>query len=145
MNDAPATGRKGYPILLRIPPEMLEYLKAEADRRASPVATVGRQLIKERLDEIARERGDDPAGRRLPHQRRVPADLDDIDPDDAWAYTPEHIAAIEQARAEALAGRVYRLSPADLARLAARSDGADELERRATPDASVTPHGASGE
>jgi len=34
--------------------------------------------------------------------------------EDAWAYTPEHLALIEQARAEARAEETKQLSPADL-------------------------------
>ena len=34
--------------------------------------------------------------------------------EDAWAYTPEHIARVKQAEAEADAGNVIRMSPDEL-------------------------------
>ena len=38
--------------------------------------------------------------------------------EDAWAYTPAHLAKLERAREDVEAGRVYRLSEADLRTLA---------------------------
>jgi bifunctional DNA-binding transcriptional regulator/antitoxin component of YhaV-PrlF toxin-antitoxin module len=37
--------------------------------------------------------------------------------EDAWAYRPEHLARIEEALAQAQAGRVLHLSPAQLEQL----------------------------
>lgn len=37
--------------------------------------------------------------------------------EDAWAYTPEHRAAVARARKDAKEGRVYRLSEAQLAEI----------------------------
>lgn len=42
----------------------------------------------------------------------------EIPPEDAWAYTSEHLAGIARARADLAAGRVRHLSEADLDRLA---------------------------
>lgn len=95
-----------WAVTIRLPHDLEEQVREIAASRLVPPAVALRQLVKERLDELRHD-------------------------DDAWAYTPEHIAAVEQARAEARAGRVYALSPAALARLAANPNGADELERLA--------------
>jgi predicted DNA-binding protein len=51
--------RKGHPVLLRLPDDMLARLRAESENRATPMATVARQLIKERLDLLERDSGHD--------------------------------------------------------------------------------------
>ena len=42
--------------------------------------------------------------------------------EDAWAYTPEHLAQIERARADVREGRVYRPGRGDLEGLIADAD-----------------------
>lgn len=42
--------------------------------------------------------------------------------EDAWAYTPEHLALVERARQDAREGKVYRLGRNDLERLIADAD-----------------------
>ena len=42
--------------------------------------------------------------------------------EDAWAYTPEHRALVEQAREDVRKGRVYRLGRDELARMIADAD-----------------------
>lgn len=54
--DAQKARRKGHPVLLRLPDDMMARLREESDRRATPMATVSRQLIKERLDQLEQER-----------------------------------------------------------------------------------------
>jgi AbrB family looped-hinge helix DNA binding protein len=41
--------------------------------------------------------------------------------DDAWAYTPEHLARLERSPEQARQGKTYRLSEADLERIALSS------------------------
>jgi len=44
--------------------------------------------------------------------------------DDAWAYTPEHLAQIEQADADARAGRIVRMTERELEQfIADRTNG----------------------
>lgn len=43
---------KGHPILLRLPQDMTARLTVLAHQRSLPLATVTRQLVKERLDQI---------------------------------------------------------------------------------------------
>lgn len=95
-----------WAVTIRLPHDLEEQVREIAASRLVPPAVALRQLVKERLDELQRD-------------------------DDAWAYTPEHIAAVEQAHAEARAGRVYTMSPVTLARLAANPNGVGELERLA--------------
>ena len=45
--------------------------------------------------------------------------------EDAWAYTPEHLALVERAREDGRAGRVYRLGRSDLERLIGAEDERD--------------------
>ena len=42
--------------------------------------------------------------------------------EDAWAYTPEHRALVEQAREDVREGRVYQLGRAELERLVTDAD-----------------------
>ncbi len=42
--------------------------------------------------------------------------------EDAWAYTPEHLALVERAREDGREGRVYRLGRDDLERLIGEAD-----------------------
>ncbi len=42
--------------------------------------------------------------------------------EDAWAYTPEHLAQVERARADVREGQVYRLGRGDLEQLIADAD-----------------------
>jgi hypothetical protein len=44
--------RKGHAVLLTVPDELMERLRAEAQRRTLPEATLARQLMKERLDQV---------------------------------------------------------------------------------------------
>jgi bifunctional DNA-binding transcriptional regulator/antitoxin component of YhaV-PrlF toxin-antitoxin module len=41
-----------------------------------------------------------------------------IPPEDVWAYTPDHLRRIEEAREDARAGRVRQLTEGELKRLA---------------------------
>jgi bifunctional DNA-binding transcriptional regulator/antitoxin component of YhaV-PrlF toxin-antitoxin module len=45
--------------------------------------------------------------------------------EDAWAYTPEHLALVERAREDGREGRVYRLGRSDLERLIGEGDERD--------------------
>jgi len=40
-----------------------------------------------------------------------------VEPDDAWAYTPEHLARVERAREQARVGRTVALTEGDLEQL----------------------------
>jgi bifunctional DNA-binding transcriptional regulator/antitoxin component of YhaV-PrlF toxin-antitoxin module len=42
--------------------------------------------------------------------------------EDAWAYTPEHLALVERAREDGREGRVYRLSRSELEQLIGEGD-----------------------
>jgi hypothetical protein len=44
--------RKGHAVLLTIPDELMDRLRAEAQRRTLPPATAARLLLKERLDDL---------------------------------------------------------------------------------------------
>lgn len=48
----PSTRVKGHPVLLRLPQDMTDKLAVLAQQRSLPLATVARQLVKERLDQI---------------------------------------------------------------------------------------------
>lgn len=48
----PSSRMKGHPVLLRLPQDMAEKLTILARQRSLPLATVARQLVKERLDQI---------------------------------------------------------------------------------------------
>lgn len=48
--------QKGKPIMLRLPVDMVSRLDALAAARSIPVATLVRQLTKERLDQLECER-----------------------------------------------------------------------------------------
>ena len=50
-------------------------------------------------------------------RQKVPAV---VPPEDAWAYTPEHLAAVKRSRGQ----RGYRLGPDDLDRLIAEAEAA---------------------
>jgi hypothetical protein len=41
-----------------VPPAMKQELEGEAERRAVPLATVARQLLRERLDQLKQARGE---------------------------------------------------------------------------------------
>ncbi len=41
--------------MLRVPPDMMRKLEREAVKRASPIATVARQLVKDALDRLPEE------------------------------------------------------------------------------------------
>lgn len=43
---------KGSPVMLRLPDDIMVSLSAMAEQRSIPVATLARQLIKERLDDL---------------------------------------------------------------------------------------------
>lgn len=53
--DRLPTREKGHPILLRLPRDMTARLTGLARQRSLPLATVARQLVKERLDQIDAE------------------------------------------------------------------------------------------
>jgi hypothetical protein len=57
----PARGRpsrgKGAPVMLRLPDDIMGPLSAMAEQRSIPVATLARQLLKERLDQIQQGSG----------------------------------------------------------------------------------------
>ena len=53
-----------------------------------------------------------------PERRRVILTTADSDDDDAWAYTPEMQAAIEEGLRDGDEGRVYKMSLSDIERFA---------------------------
>jgi predicted DNA binding CopG/RHH family protein len=53
----PARVRRTKPVNLRLPIEMIDELKREAERRAIPYQTLMRMWLKERLESRATDRG----------------------------------------------------------------------------------------